>query len=61
MKKDPVAVPDRQKALAMPRRLLKYRATRITPESNNRQTKSKLAVLGFNKCACHANTFRTIM
>ena len=32
MKKDPVAVPDRQKAFAMPRRFLKYRATNITPE-----------------------------
>lgn len=31
MKKDPVAVPDKQKAFAIPRFLLKYLATRIIP------------------------------
>ena len=31
MKNEPVAVPDKQKALAIPRRLLKYLATKMTP------------------------------
>jgi len=31
MKNDPVAVPDKQKAFAIPRLLLKYLATRMMP------------------------------
>jgi hypothetical protein len=34
MKNDPVAVPDRQNAFAMPRRLLKYLATKMIPAKN---------------------------
>ncbi len=38
MKNDPVAVPDRQNAFAMPRRLLKYLATKMIPAKNANKT-----------------------
>ncbi len=38
MKNDPVAVPDKQNAFAMPRRLLKYLATKMIPEKMAKKT-----------------------